>query len=98
MPSKQVSVSGYEVGLTPQEYTKLEQQTGGVINSMLQKVISQPDYQGASDYDKANVINKVIQTARQAWSMQNIGGFTNAKEQLQKQVQQKQKLNNFYTK
>jgi hypothetical protein len=97
MPGKQISVAGFKVSLTPEEYTKLEQQTGGVINGMLQKVISQPDYQRASDYDKANVINKVIQTVRQSWNLQNVGGLTKAKEQIQKQLQQKSQLNSFYT-
>ena len=98
LPGKQVSVAGFKVNLTPEEYTRLEQESGGNINSVLQKIISQQEYQQASDYDKANIINKIIQVIRQNWNTQNIGGLTNSKDQIMQQVQKKQTLNSFYTK
>lgn len=88
LPGKQISVGGFKVSLTPEEYTQLEQQTGGQINDVLGKIISQPQYQQASDYDKANVINKIIQAIRQNWNVQNIGGLKNSQGQITNQVQQ----------
>lgn len=99
LPGKNVSMAGYNVKLTPEEYTRLEQQTGGQINEVIGKIIESDQYKQFSDYDKANVLNKIIQNVRKSWNTQNIGTLQNSREQILNQAKKKNSLNNsFYTK
>ena len=97
-PNKNISIQGFKIGLTPEEFTRLEKQTGGAIKTMLNKSIQSPVYQGMSDYDKASVLNNIIKIIRQTWNVQNIGKLTNSQKQLYQQVQDKVKLKTPYYK
>lgn len=98
-PNKSVSLGqGLKIELTPTEYTAYEQRTGGAFSKILDTIIKNPEYKNASDYDKAQTLNKVISSVRQLWTVQNAASLEN-KGSVLNQLQEQAKLRQpFYTK
>ena len=95
-PSKSVSIqgTGIKVEMTPEEYTMMQKQTGGMIGNVLNKVVSAPGYQKLSDYDRAKILNDTISKLRQVWNVNSIPYLKNTRSQVQEQLKKQMELRN----
>jgi len=73
-PGKNISlVGGAKVELTPEEYNKFLQSSGGLAQKLLEKIIVTNEYQNANPVEQANMIAKIIQKTREATKYQSLG-------------------------
>lgn len=96
-----ISGTGIKIEITPKELYLMEKQTGGASKKIIDNIVSSPQYQNMSDYDRAKAINAVISGIRDVWKLQNITSLSNFKNQLQQGIQEQSKVRSlkpFYTK
>jgi hypothetical protein len=89
-PDKKVGIyGGAQVELTPEQYDKMNMESGGLIQKLVEGAIKTPQYQNAKPVDQAKFIENVIKKAREIAKYKVIGK-DQATEEIRNYLQEKQ--------